>query len=119
MGSSAGTNVAGPTIKTTNDMPIVYPPSFDALGLVPFQINPHYLDADPTSKHQGETREQRIKEFHEMNEAPVVGLREAAMLDVGDTSFTLRGSAGARLFRRGADPVEYAPGSNLDFLLHS
>ena len=117
MGSSAGTNVAGPTIKTTNDMPIVYPPSFDALGLVPFQLNPHYIDADPTSKHQGETREQRIKEFHEMNAAPVVGLREGAMLDVGDTTVILKGSAAARLFRRGADPVEYEPGSNLDFLL--
>jgi dipeptidase E len=119
MGSSAGTNVACPTIKTTNDMPIVYPPSFDALGLVPFQINPHYLDADPASKHQGETRAQRIGEFHEMNAAPVVGLREGAILVVGDSTVALEGSAAARVFRRGADPVEYEPGSKLDFLLSS
>jgi dipeptidase E len=117
MGSSAGTNVACPTIKTTNDMPIVYPPSFEALNLVPFQINPHYLDPDPGSKHQGETRQQRIQEFHEMNETPVVGLREAAILDVQDRSAVLRGTAAARLFRRGQDPVEYGPGSQLDFLL--
>jgi dipeptidase E len=118
MGSSAGTNVACPTIKTTNDMPIVYPPSFDALDLVPFQINPHYLDPDPTSKHQGETREQRIGEFHEMNTVPVVGLREGAMLDVGDSTVALKGTAPARLFRRGIGPVEYQPGSSLDFLLN-
>jgi dipeptidase E len=117
MGSSAGTNMACPTIKTTNDMPIVYPPTFDALNLVPFQINPHYLDPDPASKHQGETRQQRIQEFHEMNETPVVGLREAAILEVGESSVALRGSAGARIFRRGQEPVEYEPGSRLDFLL--
>jgi dipeptidase E len=117
MGSSAGTNMACPTIKTTNDMPIVYPPSFEALDLVPFQINPHYLDPDPKSTHQGETREQRIREFHEMNAAPVVGLREPAMLEVGDATALLRGTAPARLFRRGLDPVEYEPGARLDFLL--
>lgn len=117
MGSSAGTNVACPTMKTTNDMPIVYPPSFEALSLVPFQINPHYLDPDPTSTHQGETREQRIREFHEENQVPVVGLREAAMLEVGESTVLLRGTAAARLFRRGLEPVEYQPGSRLDFLL--
>jgi dipeptidase E len=115
VGSSAGTNVATPSIRTTNDMPIVYPPSFDALGLVSFQINPHYLDADPSSTHQGETREQRIREFHEENATPVVGLREGSMLDVRDALVTLVGSARARIFRRGQEPAEIETGSRLDF----
>jgi dipeptidase E len=117
MGSSAGTNVACPTMMTTNDMPIVYPPTFDALNLIPFQINPHYLDPDPGSKHQGETREERIRQFHEVNDAPVVGLREAAILEVGDDSVLIRGTAGARVFRRGFEAVEYEAGERLDFLL--
>jgi dipeptidase E len=117
MGSSAGTNMACPTIKTTNDMPIVYPPTFEALGLVPFQINPHYLDPDPASKHQGETREQRIREFHEMNETPVLGLREPAFLRIDDGRGDLLGKAGARLFRKGRAPVELATGHRLDDLL--
>ncbi len=113
IGSSAGTNVACPTIKTTNDMPIVYPPTFDALGLVRFQINPHYVDPDPSSTHMGETREQRIREFHEMNETPVLGLREGAFLRIENGAITLGGRKGARLFRRGAEPVEYEPGARL------
>jgi dipeptidase E len=110
IGSSAGTNIAAPTIRTTNDMPIVEPPSFEALGLVPFQINPHYLDPDPGSTHKGETREERIGQFLEENATPVVGLREPSMLRVIDGAVTLLGTATARLFRRGAAPVEVAPG---------
>ena len=113
IGSSAGTNIAGPTIKTTNDMPIVYPPSFDALNLVPFQINPHYLDPDPSSTHKGETREQRILEFLEENDTPVLGLREGTMLRVNGDATILLGLASARLFRRGREPVEIPPGSEI------
>lgn len=117
MGSSAGSNVAGPTIRTTNDMPIVEPPSLDALGLVSFQINPHYLDPDPNSIHMGETREERILQFLEENETPVVGLREGAMLRIENGTTTLKGSTGARIFRRGHEPVEVKPVANLDELL--
>jgi len=118
-GASAGSNLACPTIKTTNDMPIVEPPTFDALGLVPFQINPHYLDPDPGSTHMGETRETRIREFHEENEAPVVGLREGAILRVDDGAVTLQGIAGARIFRRGKEPVEVSPVASLQTVLAS
>ena len=117
IGTSAGSNVACPTIKTTNDMPIVEPPTFAALDLVPFQINPHYQDPVPGSTHMGETREQRIAEFHEENATPVVGLREGAWLLVEDGAVSLQGSTGVRLFRRGQTPTEYASGSRLDFLL--
>jgi dipeptidase E len=116
-GASAGSNLAGPTIRTTNDMPIVQPPSFDALGLVPFQINPHYLDPVPGSTHMGETRETRIREFHEENTTPVVGLREGAMLRVDGDVVELRGRAGARIFRRGAEPVDVAPVARIDPLV--
>lgn len=117
VGSSAGTNLATRSIETTNDMPIVYPPTFVALGLVPFNINPHYLDADPSSTHKGETRETRIREFHEEHDAPVLGLREPAMLRREAESLTLRGTGGARLFRRGAAGEEVAPGADLGALL--
>jgi dipeptidase E len=110
IGSSAGTVIAAPTMRTTNDMPIVYPPSFESFGFVPFQINPHYLDADPTSTHKGETREDRIREFHEENESVVVGLREGSVLRVED-GVTLLGEKTARVFRRGIDPVEVEPGT--------
>jgi dipeptidase E len=117
IGSSAGSNVACPTIKTTKDMPIVQPSSFDALGLVPFQISPHYLDPDPGSTHMGETQEERILQYLEENDRTVVGLREAAMLRTAGGSFTLLGTAGARIFRKGTAPVEVAPGAALDTLL--
>jgi dipeptidase E len=117
IGSSAGSNVAGPTIKTTNDMPIVQPPSFDALGLVSFQINPHFLDPDPNSKHKGETREERIVQFLEECDTPVVGLREGAMLRIENGATLLKGSSGARIFRKGRDPIEVKPGTGLDDLL--
>lgn len=116
-GASAGANVAGPTIRTTNDMPIVPPPSLEALGLVSFQLNPHYLDPDPASRHMGETREARIKEFHEENDTPVVGLREGSMLRVEGERVTLKGRAGARVFRKDREPVEVAPGASLEGLL--
>jgi dipeptidase E len=98
-------------------MPIVYPPSFHALDLVPFNINPHYLDPDPNSTHRGETREQRIAEFHEMNDNAVVGLREGSMLHVVDGRVTLKGITPARLFCQGLPPQEFQPGSDLSFLL--
>ena len=110
IGSSAGSNVAAPTIKTTNDMPIVQPQSFDALGLVPFQINPHYLDDDPGSTHMGETREERIVQFLEENDTPVVGMREGAWLRIEDDSVFLKGTTGARIFRRGQNPVDVSAG---------
>lgn len=117
VGSSAGSNVAAPTIKTTKDMPIVQPPSFDALGLVPFQISPHYLDPDPNSTHMGETQEERILQFLEENDTTVAGLREGAMVRVENGSATLKGSSGARIFRKGMEPVEVKPGAQLDDLL--
>ena len=102
-GSSAGTNLAGPSLRTSNDMPIVQPPSFETLGLVPFQLNPHYLDPDPQGMEQGETRELRITEFLEENDVPVLGLREGTWLRLHADTLTLDGiPAGARLFRRRA-----------------
>lgn len=114
MGASAGTNLAGPTIKTTNDMPIVQPPSFEALRLVPFQINPHYIDADPNSTHMGETREQRLREYLEENDVPVVAIREAAIIRVEGDIITLEGAAGAKVFRRGREPYEIESGSLIE-----
>ena len=114
VGSSAGSNVAGPTIKTTKDMPIVQPPSFDAVGLVPFQISPHYLDPDPNSTHMGETQEERIRQFLEENDTPVFALREGAIVRVEKGTMILKGSSGARIFRKGFEPVETLPGDCLD-----
>ena len=117
IGSSAGAIVAGPSLRTTKDMPVVQPPSFAALGLVDFQISPHYLDPDPSSTHMGETQEERILQFLEENDAPVAGLREGAMLRVENDVVTLKGSAGARIFRRGEKPVEVSPVAELAGLL--
>jgi len=117
IGSSAGSNVAGPTIKTTKDMPIVQPRSFDSLGLVPFQISPHYLDRDPNSTHMGETQEERVLQFLEENETPVVGIREGAWLLIENGAVTLKGKTGARIFRRGQAPVEVTPGSKISQLV--
>lgn len=116
LGASAGINVACPTIRTTNDMPIVQPGSFEALSLIPFQINPHYVDSDPGSRHMGETREDRIREFLEENDVPVLGLREGAWLRIDGREGRLEGVA-ARVFRRGRPPEERAPGSSIDDLL--
>lgn len=117
MGSSAGTNVATKNIKTTNDMPITYPPTFDALNLVPFNINPHYLDPRPDDTHHGETREQRINEFHRVNSDPVLGLREGTYLHVQGDSAIVKGFFNARLFQQGKQPEEVAPLADLSFLL--
>src|SRR5262245_21523252 len=117
IGSSAGSNIAAPTIKTTNDMPIVEPPSFAALALLPFQINPHYLDPDPNSKHMGETRETRLLQFLEENDAPIAALREGAMIRIENGEMTLKGSTGARIFRKAQEPIEVSPGARLNDLL--
>ena len=116
LGTSAGSNICGLTMQTTNDMPIIYPPSFKTLGWIPFNLNPHYLDADSQSNHMGETRETRIQEFHAFNSVPVLGLREASWLDVKGDKITLRGNLSARLFRQNQNPEELESGSDLSFV---
>lgn len=106
LGTSAGSNICGPTMQTTNDMPIVYPPSFQTLGLIPFNINPHYLDTDLNSKHMGESRETRINEYHEYNNVAVLGLREGSWIEVKGDSITLKGNLKARLFKKNKTPIE-------------
>ncbi len=114
LGTSAGSNIGGVNMKTTNDMPIVYPPSFDCMSLVPFNINPHYLDPNPELKHNGETRETRIKEFLTQNDTQVVGLREGNWIRrVGDT-ITVEGSRSTRIFEQGKEPYEVEPGTILN-----
>lgn len=110
VGTSAGSNLTGLTIGTTNDMPIVYPPSFDALQFLPFNLNPHYLDPDPNSTHKGETRETRIREFHQFNTQAVLGLREGSWLHVENAQIELKGTLSARLFQQGKEPIELQPG---------
>lgn len=116
LGTSAGSNIGGKTMNTTNDMPIILPPSFDTLGFINFNLNPHYLDPITGSTHMGETRETRINEFHKLSTIPVLGLREGSWLEVYENNVFLRGELTARLFRAGEFPVEMAPGENLNFL---
>ncbi len=116
LGTSAGSNICGLTLNTTNDMPIVYPPSFKTLGLVPFNINPHYLDPIAGSTHMGETRETRIKEFHAFNTQPVIGLREGSWIGIKDNTLTLKGELKARIFEHGKAPYELETNSDLGFL---
>jgi len=106
LGSSAGSNITGISMQTTNDMPIIYPPSFETLGVIPFNLNPHYLDPDLQSKHMGETRETRIKEFHAFNNIPVLGLREGSWLEVNGETIILKGNLTARWFTANNAPVE-------------
>jgi dipeptidase E len=117
MGSSAGTNIVCPTIQTTNDMPIVEPPSFTALNAIPFQINPHFIDADPGSTHQGETREKRLSEYLEENETPVLGIREGCWLNIDGSKGSVNGRSGAVLFQRNQPPQAIESGGRLDHLL--
>ncbi len=116
LGCSSGSNICGLTMSTTNDMPIVYPPSFKTMGLLPFNINPHYLDPDTSSKHMGETREIRIKEFHKFNTQPVVGLREGSWLEVKGETIILKGKFDARIFEQSKPPYEFKPESDLSHL---
>ncbi len=115
MGTSAGTNICGVTMQTTNDMPIVYPPSFKTLGAVPFNINPHYLDPPADDTHMGETRETRIREFHKFNNLPVIGLREGSWINVTGDDILLEGQHDARIFQQNQKPFELAIGSKIDF----
>jgi dipeptidase E len=115
LGTSAGSNICGPTMMTTNDMPIVYPPSFNTLNLIPFNINPHYLDPNPNSTHKGETRETRISEYHQFNKNVVVGLREGSWISVIDDGITLKGKLSARIFKHNKKPFELETNSVLIF----
>ena len=111
LGTSAGSNICGVNMKNTNDMPIVYPPSFTTLGIIPFNINAHYLDPIQGSTHMGETRETRIKEFHVFNKVPVLGLREGSWLQVLGNVISLEGTHTARLFKQNLEAIELEKGS--------
>ncbi len=118
MGTSAGSNICGVSMQTTNDMPIVYPPSFKTLGVIPFNLNPHYLDPNPDSKHMGETRETRIAEFHTQNTVPVIGLREGSWLRVKGDEIILKGKLKARIFEQGKEPYETEASTSLNQFFH-
>ncbi|WP_140484848.1 dipeptidase PepE [Flavobacterium sp. GSA192] len=116
LGTSAGSNIAGLSMQTTNDMPIVYPPSFQTLGLIPFNLNVHFIDADSQSTHMGESRETRINEFHHFNNFPVLGLKEGSWLEIKDGKIILKGKLSAKLFQKNRIPVEIKPNSELSFI---
>ena len=116
LGTSAGSNITGVSMQTTNDMPIIYPPSFKTIGAIPFNLNPHYLDPDANSQHMGETRETRIKEFHAFNSTAVLGLREGSWLRVKGGKILLKGDLTARLFQQNESPIEVESGTDLSFL---
>ncbi|WP_417429134.1 dipeptidase PepE [Halpernia sp.] len=113
LGTSAGSNIGGKNMKTTNDMPIVYPPSFDCMELVPFNLNPHYLDPNPEIKHNGETRETRIKEFLTQNNTKVIGLREGNWIRKINNKVTVEGPQSTRIFELGKEPYEIESGTEL------
>lgn len=115
-GTSAGCGICGLTMQTTNDMPIIAPPTFKTLGILPFNINPHYIDPDPNTKHMGETREIRIKEFHYLNPQPVVGLREGSWLDIKGNKIVLQGTLQARIFEKNKEPFEIESGTDLGLI---
>ncbi|WP_369049231.1 dipeptidase PepE [Tenacibaculum sp. UWU-22] len=117
LGTSAGSNICGVTMMNTNDMPIVYPPSFKTLSFIPFNINAHYLDPNKNSTHMGETRETRIKEFHVFNDTPVLGIREGSWLQVNGNSIVLKGKLTARLFCKNKQAVELETGTEITPLL--
>lgn len=116
LGTSAGSNIGGLSMQTTNDMPIIYPPSFQTLGLIPFNLNVHFLDKDEQSTHMGESRETRINEFHQFNNFPVLGLKEGSWLEVKKETIILKGNLSAKLFRKNFSPTEIAPESELSYI---
>ncbi|MFL9830519.1 dipeptidase PepE [Flavobacterium sp. ARAG 55.4] len=116
LGTSAGSNISGLTMQTTNDMPIVYPPSFQTLGLIPFNLNVHFLEADTQSKHMGESRETRINEFHQFNNFPVLGLKEGSWLEIKNNKIVLKGDLSAKLFQKNKTPIDIAAESELSFI---
>lgn len=117
LGTSAGSNICGISMQTTNDMPIVYPPSFKTLGIVPFNINAHYIDQDTTSSHMGETRETRINEFHYFNTIPVVGLREGSYIKLKNDNAFLKGNLTAKLFRANQNAIEIDSETDINTIL--
>lgn len=116
LGTSAGSNIGGLSMQTTNDMPIVYPPSFQTLGLIPFNLNVHFLDSDSQSTHMGESRETRINEFHKFNNFPVLGLKEGSWLEIKEGKIILKGNLSAKLFTKNNNPIEIATESDLSFI---
>lgn len=116
LGTSAGSNIGGLSMQTTNDMPIVYPPSFQTLGLIPFNLNVHFLDKDSQSKHMGESRETRINEFHQFNNFPVLGLKEGSWLEIKNGKIILKGNLSAKLFQKNLEPIEIETESELSFI---